>query len=126
MDAKKCRIASIDENRQLSAVARLLNDEMKRWSQVLEIIIQELNIELTRQGKALSTLDCQQRSNLKTIVDLLSRLVEFRDKKMKNHSRNVAGIAHNIALAMNLSKEETDTIYCHSGLRRQDYDGNPD
>ncbi len=105
------RYVLVQKNRQLSALIQQKNEELKQWSQELEIMVQEHTIELTRQNDRLKKINELQDKNFKSIIASLSSLIELRDTNVKSHSRNVAEISTIIATDMGLSKDETETIF---------------
>ena len=104
------RYALIQKNRQLLAIINQKNEELKRWSQELEIMVQEQTMELTKQNDTLKLLNERQRKNFKMIISSLSSLIELRDRYVRSHSRNVADLSSNIAIVMGLPKEQTEII----------------
>lgn len=105
------RYVLVQKNRQLSALIQQKNEELKQWSQELEIMVQEHTMELTRKNDRLKKINELQNKNFKSIIASLSSLIELRDTNVKSHSRNVAEISTKIATDMGLSKDETETIF---------------
>jgi response regulator RpfG family c-di-GMP phosphodiesterase len=106
----------MEKNKRLSAIVQQQNEELKRWSQELEIMVQEHTMELSRQNDELKKMNERQKGNFKSIISSLSVLIELRDKDVRNHSRNVAEISSKIAIAMGMSKDEAETILVASLL----------
>ena len=110
------RYVLLQHNKRLSAIVKRQNEELKQWSQQLEIMVQEQTIELSRQNDMLKVYYDRQKNNFKTIIASLTSLIDLRDKSMKSHSRNVAEISYKVALAMQLSREEVEVIFVASLL----------
>jgi response regulator RpfG family c-di-GMP phosphodiesterase len=105
------RYALIQKNKQLSAIIKQKNEELKQWSRELEIIVQEQTMELSQQNDQLRKINEQQDKNFKSIIASLSSLIELRDTNVKSHSRNVSEISSKVALEMGLSKDEAEIIF---------------
>ena len=105
------RYILVQKNRQLTALIQQKNEELKQWSQELEIMVQEQTMELTQKNDRLKKINEQQNKNFKSIIASLSSLIELRDTNVKSHSRNVAEISTRVATDMRLSKEDTEIIY---------------
>jgi response regulator RpfG family c-di-GMP phosphodiesterase len=106
----------MEKNKRLSAIVQQQNEELNRWTQELEIMVQEHTMELSRQNDELKKLNTRQKGNFNSIISSLSALIELRDKDVRNHSRNVAEISSKIAVAMGLPKDEVEIILVASLL----------
>jgi response regulator RpfG family c-di-GMP phosphodiesterase len=105
------RYVLMEKNKKLSAIVKQQNEELKRWSQELEIMVQEHTMELSQKNDRLKKINEQQDKDFKSIIASLSSLIELRDRNVKSHSRNVAEISVKVATDMGLPAEEADVIY---------------
>ncbi|HOJ15339.1 MAG TPA: response regulator, partial [Deltaproteobacteria bacterium] len=78
------------ENARMAEVIRAQNEQLKEWNSQLEIMVQEQTIELTRQNEKLKALLQRERATIRGVIGALSGLIELRNKRVRNHSRNVA------------------------------------
>jgi len=104
------RYSLIRENKRLQKIITKQNDELKRWNSQLEYFVQEQTLEIQNKNKELEKLNENLKNNFKNSIHAFSSLIELRDKKTGNHSRNVAEMSAKIAKAMNLSAAEAETI----------------
>lgn len=108
-DAVK-RYQLIKENKRLQEIIKKQNEELKRWNSQLEYFVQEQTIEIQRKNEALQKLNEDLKKNFKNSILAFSSLIELRDKKTANHSRNVAEVSVKLARAMNLPDKDVETI----------------
>ncbi len=104
------RYSLIKENKRLQEIIRKQNEELKRWNSQLEFFVQEQTIEIQSKSKELEKLNENLKKNFKNSIHAFSSLIELRDRKTGNHSRNVAEMSTKIARAMNLSAGEVEII----------------
>jgi putative nucleotidyltransferase with HDIG domain len=104
------RYSLIKENKRLQEIIRKQNEELKKWNSQLEFFVQEQTIEIQNKNKELERLNEDLKRNFKNSILAFSSLIELRDKKTANHSKNVAELSVKIARAMNLSNKEIETI----------------
>ena len=97
----------IKENEYLRALTAKQAAELKKWSNELELDVQQQTIDIAKQNEELRRLHEELSRNVKNIISALSSLIELRDVSVLNHSNNVALIA--TAMARRLGLEE-DTI----------------
>jgi response regulator RpfG family c-di-GMP phosphodiesterase len=114
------------DNRRMAEVIRAQNARLKDWNSQLEIMVQEQTIELTRQNDRLKALIERQDNTIKGVISALSGLMELRDHRARNHSRNVAELACGIARSMKLSPGEVEVIFVASLLHDIGLIGVPD
>ena len=104
------RFNLVKENKRLQAVVEKQNDELKQWNTQLEYDVQTQTLEIQKKNKELEKFNKDLKHNFMDCISAFSSLVELRDKKMCNHSKNVAAISVKIATAMGLSVDEIETI----------------
>ncbi|MBI5098878.1 MAG: response regulator [Nitrospirae bacterium] len=104
------RYSLIKENKRLQEIIRKQNEELKRWNSQLEFFVQEQTIEIQNKNKELEKFNENLKKNFKNSIFAFSSLIELRDKKTANHSKNVAELSVKTARAMNLSGKEIETI----------------
>jgi response regulator RpfG family c-di-GMP phosphodiesterase len=104
------RYSLIKENKRLQEIIKKQNEELKKWNSQLEYFVQEQTLEIQNKNKELEKLNKNLKVNFKNSIHAFSSLIELRDKKTGNHSRNVAEMSTKIARAMNLSAGEVETI----------------
>jgi len=98
------------ENKRLSAIVKKQNAELKKWNTELEGIVQEQTMELQKSYDSVRAINSKLRANFKNTIIAFSGLIELRNKRMQDHSRNVAEISVNIARKLGIGKEERETI----------------
>ncbi len=104
------RLSLIQENKRLQAVVEKQNDELKQWNTQLEYDVQIQTLEIQKKNEELEKFNKDLKHDFMDCISAFSSLVELRDKKMCNHSKNVADISVKIATAMGLSEDEIETI----------------
>ncbi len=104
------RYSLIKENKRLQEIIRKQNEELKRWNSQLEYFVQEQTLEIQNKNKELEKLNEDLKKNFKKSILAFSGLIELRDRKTANHSKNVAELSVKTARAMNLSGKEIETI----------------
>lgn len=85
-------------------------DDLRKWSNELEMYVQEQTIELTRQNQEYAALFKKMKSGFKDFTITISNLIELRDKTVANHSNNVAMLSAGLANKIGLNEEETETV----------------
>ena len=98
------------ENQRLQGLLEEKNQELKEWndrlkSRVLQQTadIREKNIELRGQNATL-------KKNSRQILEAFSRLLELRDERMQDHSRQVAELADGIARRLELDDADLEDV----------------
>jgi len=104
------RYSLIKENKRLGKIIKKQNEELKRWNSQLEYFVQEQTLEIQGKNKELEKLNEDLKINFKNSILAFSSLIELRDKKTANHSKNVVELSVKTARAMNLSVKEIETI----------------
>ncbi len=113
-------------NRELQTVVEKQNAELKHWNSELEYMVQEQTLELQKNNKILEDLNVSLKRNFKNTIIVFSSLLELRDKKMINHSKNIAEISVKIARAMKLPGIDQEAITVSSLLHDIGKIGIPD
>jgi response regulator RpfG family c-di-GMP phosphodiesterase len=98
------------ENRRLNAVVQRQNEELTRWSQELEVIVQEQTMALRKSYDSLRVINAKLRTNFKNTIMAFAGLVELRDPRMRAHSRNVAEVCGLVAKELEMAREERETL----------------
>lgn len=106
----------IKENKRLNAIVKKQNAELKKWSEELEGIVQEQTMELQKSYDDLRLFNAHLRTNFKSTIIAFSGLLELRDKRMRNHSKNVAEIAGNVARKLGMPSGEREVLVVASLL----------
>lgn len=99
------------ENARLAEVVTQQNEELKQWSEQLQLMAQEQTVELQKKDEALKTIELQRRRAVRDAVRAFSDLFELRDRAGRGHSRNVADISAAVAREMKLTADEISTIH---------------
>jgi len=120
------RYSLIKENKRLQEIIRKQNEELKKWNSQLEYFVQEQTLEIQGKNKELEKLNVDLKKNYKNSILAFSSLIELRDKKTANHSKNVAELSVKTARAMNLSGMEIETITAAALLHDIGKIGTPD
>lgn len=100
----------LKENLRLNALVKKKNAELKKWSEELEIIVQEQTMELQTSYDHLKKLNLRERANFKAMIAVMAGLIEMRDQRMHNHAQNVAEIASRVAKAMKITGPEREDL----------------
>lgn len=100
----------VKENKRLNTLVKKQNEELKKWSSELEIIVQAQTAELQNNYDELKRFNARLRTNFKNTIMAFSGLLELRDKRMRRHSRNVAEIAGNVAKQLGMPDDERETL----------------
>jgi len=104
------RYSLIKENKRLTEIVNRQNEELKQWNTQLEVIVQEQTIDIQNQNKTLQKLNEQLKKNFRNSIEAFSSLIEMRDKSVSSHSKNVAALARQTAIAMSLSEQDVSNI----------------
>lgn len=104
------RFSLASENRRLTEIVKKQNEDLKQWNSQLEIKVQEQTVDIRNRNNELQALNGKLKNNFKKSIEAFSNLIEMRDKTVSNHSRNVAALAKQTAVAMSMSKEEAFNI----------------
>ena len=105
------RYSLISENKRLTEIIKRQNEELKNWNTQLEVKVQEQTIDIQNQNKMLQQLNDQLGRNFRNSIEAFSNLIEIRDKFVSSHSKNVATLARQTAVAMSLSEQEVSNIF---------------
>ncbi|MBI5639680.1 MAG: response regulator [Nitrospirae bacterium] len=100
----------ISENARLTEVVRKQNEELKQWNTQLEAMVQEQTLNIQQQNSSLQKLNEQIGRNFRSSISAFSNLIEMRDRSVSSHSKNVASLARQTAVAMSLPEEEVSNI----------------
>ncbi|MCX8026283.1 MAG: response regulator [Thermodesulfovibrionales bacterium] len=98
------------ENKQLTALVKKQNEELKKWNAELEIYVQQHTIDLTRQNKELMKLNEKLKKNFKDFISAIFRIIELQNRVIYTHSNNVAMIVSDMVNNLSLSNDERETI----------------
>ena len=104
------RYSLVSENRRLAEIVKKQNEELKIWNTQLEVLVQEQSADLSSRNVELQKLNTRLEGNLRHSIETFSSLLEMRDKTMSNHSKNVAALAKQTAVAMALPKHDIRDI----------------
>ncbi|MBI5848954.1 MAG: HD domain-containing protein [Nitrospirae bacterium] len=114
------------ENKYLTDLTAKQNDELKRWNTQLEVMVQEQTLDIQNKNRDLEALNLKLEKNFRKSIEAFSGLIEMREKSVSNHSRNVASLARQIAVSMQLSGEEVSNVLVASLLHDIGKIGVPD
>ena len=98
------------ENKRLTELTRLQNEELKKWNSQLEAMVQEQTLDIQTKSKELEKLNEQLRKNFRKSIEVFSNLIEMREKTMSSHSKNVAVLSRQVAMNMKLTESETNNV----------------
>ncbi len=98
------------ENKYLADLTHRQNEELKKWTTQLEVMVQEQTLDIQNKNKELEKLNEQLQKNFRKSIEAFSNLLEMRDKSMSSHAKNVASLSRQVASAMQLSDEESSRI----------------
>jgi response regulator RpfG family c-di-GMP phosphodiesterase len=103
------RYRLVQENRRLTEIVNLQNEELKEWNANLKQRVLDQTTEIRKKHENLQLLNERLRTNFKGTVTAFSRLIELGGKKQ--HAETVASLAQNMAQALGLSAEEVETVH---------------
>jgi response regulator RpfG family c-di-GMP phosphodiesterase len=106
--AERYRLTSL--NKYLTDLTRNQNEELKRWSSLLEARVRQQTEELEQQNFNLKTLNEKLHKNFRESIVAFSSLIELRDSAVHSHSHHVAFLSKKICEKIGLGDEETDRI----------------
>lgn len=98
------------ENKYLTDLTRRQNEELKGWNSQLEAMVQEQTLDIQNKNKELEALNQKLEKNFRKSIEAFSGLIEMREKSVSNHSKNVAALARQIAVSMQLAAEEVSNV----------------
>ncbi len=104
------RYSLTQENKRLEALVAKQNEELKNWNTQLEVIVQEQTMEIQNKNKVLQEMNRNLKENFKNTIMAFSGLIALRDRKAKNHSKNVAEIAVKMAKALSLDGKQIESV----------------
>lgn len=104
------RYSLIQENKKLTETVKRQNEELNRWNDQLQYFVQEQTIEIQNKNKELQTLNQKLKTNFDHSILAFSELIELRDRRVRNHSKNVAELSRRMAVKMGMTDEEVETI----------------
>lgn len=100
----------LKENIRLTALTRKQNEELKKWSDELQIYVQQQTIDLTNQNKELKKLNVRMGETFNSVIRAFTSLIELRDSSVQNHSAGVSGLSVETAKLAGLKEDEIKTI----------------
>lgn len=100
-----------EENRRLAAIVARQNAELQEWNTNLKQRVLEQTTEIRKRHEELQSANERLRESYRNTILAFSRLIELRGKRLQNHSTNVATLALNVAKALGLPAQETETIH---------------
>jgi response regulator RpfG family c-di-GMP phosphodiesterase len=116
----------IKENKRLTLLVLKQNEKLKNWTKELETVVQEQTMELSNNNDSLKRLNATLYQNFKNTILAFSSLLEMRDKSMRSHSRNIAEVARPVAVELEMSDKEIDTLIAAAFLHDIGKIGIPD
>lgn len=100
----------LQENRRLQELVARQNEELKEWNGRLKERVLEQTAQVRKRSEDLHDLNGKLRENFHATIASFAGLIELRDREVRNHSRNVADLAVNMARLLKLDPSLTDTI----------------
>ncbi|MBL7049506.1 MAG: response regulator [Nitrospira sp.] len=104
------RFALIGDNKRLNLIVKEQNHELKKLNTELKSLVYQQTAEIKQQNNELKSLNTNLRANFKNSIGAFSSLLEMRNAKTVNHSKNVAAISFKIAKSIGLSGEAIETL----------------
>jgi len=104
------RLQPAEENMPDAEPANTETDDLRRWSNELELYVQEQTIELTRQNQEYAALCKKMKNGFRDFTITISNLIELRDKTVASHSNNVAMFSVGLAKKIGFNEDETETV----------------
>ncbi len=105
------RYSLLIENRRLTEIVKRQNEELKNWNTQLEVLVQEQTVDIQNRNKTLQKLNEQLKRNFRNSIEAFSSLIDMRDKSVSSHSKNVAAIARQTAIAMSQPEQAVSNIF---------------
>jgi len=104
------RYRIIVENRRLNALVLKQNQELYEWNSNLKQRVLSQTAEIRKKNEELHEVNRQVKNSFDGIITAFSELLNLRDQRFRSHGRNVSTLACNVALVMQLSAAEIETI----------------
>jgi len=120
------RFALKRDNKKLTQIVKKQNEELTTLNSRLKQLVKEQTIEIQQRNEELQGLNENLKHNFKNTIESFSSLLELRDEGAGNHSRNVAELSKKIAMKMDLSEDEIQSVSVASLLHDIGKIGIPD
>jgi response regulator RpfG family c-di-GMP phosphodiesterase len=98
------------ETRRLEELTRRQNNELRELNGALETKVAERTENLRKVLRSLTHANEKLKAGFVTSIKVFSNLLELRGGALAGHSRRVADLARRIAVQMNMSSRETQTV----------------
>ncbi|TAN42295.1 MAG: response regulator [Nitrospirae bacterium] len=100
----------LKENIRLTALTKKQNEELKKWSDELQIYVQQQTIDLTNQNKEFKKLNNKMNEAFGSVIAAFTSLIELRDSSVQNHSAGVSALSVETAKLAGMNEDEIKTI----------------
>ena len=100
----------LKENRRLTEIVTRQNEELTEWNGRLKSRVLEQTAQMRRQNEELHLLNERLSNSFSGTIEAFASLIELRDREGRNHARNVAVLAAGMAIELQLSREETESV----------------
>src|SRR5664279_1029096 len=104
------RYLLLQENRRLTELVRIQNEELKEWNGNLKHRVLEQTGDIRKKNGELQEMIDRLRKNFEGTIDAFSNLVELHNPEARSHSRIVARIAERAAGLLGLPEQDAETV----------------
>jgi putative nucleotidyltransferase with HDIG domain len=98
------------ENQQLHQIVHRQNEELKNWNLQLKNKVLQQTTTIREQNERLQQNLLHLQQNFRGMLFAFTRLLELRDKNVRNHSKNVTRVATDMARVMQLPSKQCELI----------------
>ncbi|BCR03117.1 two-component system response regulator [Desulfuromonas versatilis] len=100
----------VKENERLGAIIGRQNEELKDWNKKLKARVLEQTAEIREKNASLRTKNLKLQEMFRDTIEALSRLIELRAKKLRDHSGNVTRLAVDMAEARGMTPQQVEVV----------------
>lgn len=100
----------VQENQRLNGIIRSQNEELRGWNEKLKARVLEQTQSIREKNEQLRLKHEKLQAMFRSTIEALAGLIELHSKDLRNHSKNVADLAAEIATAQGLPPAQVDVI----------------
>ena len=99
------------EKKRLEGIAQKQNEELKQLNASLEAKVLERTADLNKERESVIAANDKLKVNFITSIKVFSSLIDMRGGNLSGHSRRVAELARKIAVKMNMTGTEAQSVF---------------
>ncbi|MDA8388086.1 MAG: response regulator [Nitrospiraceae bacterium] len=120
------RYRLLGENRRLTELTKKQNEQLRRWSDELQMDVQRQTIELSKRNEELTGLNTRLNRKIGEFIAAFSNLGDLRGGPAHAHSEGVAAAARDMGARLGLDKQALETVVLAARLHDIGKVGMPD